>query len=316
MNSNAENRQSGVENLGHMGEYRPMRIRTVIGLATVLIAIAAVSSPVRAIAVCYDYVYYRLTGIDPDPKAAGKGWSGYLGRADIERYLKKKGYAPLQIPPSGSQFKRGDVIFIPTHVGFANGPDNIDHFLQLSTALTLDPKAVYDATRLPNHEVIAGLMGLDGKFARGGLYKGDTLERFLSRPYVRTSSYIVWRVGPKTSAWDGAWTWISGKTTITRSGNTLKFPMSFTAQESSEWSCSIAGSGNEADCTWTSQYHNGITGKDATRRGTGKLTLIENHIIEGKIVSGKAVITWGPDADHIVPAIWKEGYTESISMWR
>ena len=130
-----------------------MRIRTVIGLATVLILIATVSSPVRAIAVCYDYVYFRLTGIDPDPPRGGGTFPltlTYLSAADVEKLLVQKEYAALQTAPSGGQLMRGDVIFVPGHVGFANGPNNISDFLQAQgTTNPGTPMKYYNVNALP-----------------------------------------------------------------------------------------------------------------------------------------------------------------------
>ncbi len=162
--------------------------RKAIGFFLLSAAFLTLPPRLGAVMVCYDYVYYRLTGNDPDPK----GGSGrYLDREAVERYLTANHYKPMLSQVHGNQLQAGDVIFLNGHVGYANGPDNIDHFIQLQ-GTSRDPNAVYNADRLPKHEVLAGL---DGGFFRGGLYRGESLDVFLSRPYRPTSGYVVWRRG-------------------------------------------------------------------------------------------------------------------------
>jgi hypothetical protein len=61
--------------------------------------------------------------------------------------------------------QHGDVILVPGHVGFVNGPDNIDHFIQVEG--TSRSEVLYDTSKLPHHTMLGGL--------RGGFFAGDTL---------------------------------------------------------------------------------------------------------------------------------------------
>jgi hypothetical protein len=169
-----------------------MNFPFMVRLTTVVTLIVAVSSPVSAVEVCYDYVSYRLTRQDPNPEGSG---IHYLDRSTlVDKVLKAdKGYAPLPQQPSGKNLKPGDVIFLPGHVGYADGPDRIDHFLQFEGANSAK-KAVFNAATLPAHNVV-----------RGGLYRGDSLAQFLARPYRAANGYEVWR---RCEEWDISGDWI------------------------------------------------------------------------------------------------------------
>jgi len=93
------------------------------------------------------------------------------------------------------------VIFLPGHVGFANGPDRIDHFIQLE-GTSRNVNAVYNADKLPRHDAFRNL---NGGFFRGGLYLGDSLAQFLARPYSASTSYQVWR---RCAQWDISGEWV------------------------------------------------------------------------------------------------------------
>jgi hypothetical protein len=154
--------------------------------------------PVHAISVCYDYVYYRLTefceGKGKDPAPPG-GSAGYLNFGSVTDYMSKNGYALLigpNRPLAGHQLKRGDVIVIAGHIGFVNGPDDIDHFIQVE-GTSRDPNARYSMSNLPRHETLGG--------RRGGFFQGDTLKQFLDRPFSKPTGFNVWR--RDTCLWAG-----------------------------------------------------------------------------------------------------------------
>ena len=174
-----------------------MKTRTLITLVFVAVLIVAQVTPVLAIQVCYDYVSYRLTGIDPAPP--GRPEKAYLDYKRLTDLLREKHYAPLSTPPTGQQLEKGDVIFLPGHVGIANGPDNIDHFIIVqgtsTKGLRYDPRASQpQPIALPPFEQQSGKVG--------GLYRGDTLSVFRMRQFSAQrsgipSSYEVWRQSGK-----------------------------------------------------------------------------------------------------------------------
>jgi hypothetical protein len=166
---------------------------TCLPAFVVVAATLTVGAPAHAIQVCYDYVYSRLTGTDPTPPG---GPGQYLGRDTVTRYLTQRGYQPLAVPPPGDQLQQGDVILVPGHVGFVNGPDNIDHFIQVEGTSRSGVK--YDTGTLPHHTTLGG--------QRGGFFKGDTLAGFLSRPFRTPDRYVVWRRGAQgglVGTWNG-----------------------------------------------------------------------------------------------------------------
>src|SRR5262245_46420986 len=85
--------------------------------------------PAQAIRVCYDYVYYRMTefiernGKDPNPPGSPPG---YMDARGLTSYLEQKAYYAMSPTPTPDKWKRGDVIFVSGHVGFINGPNDID----------------------------------------------------------------------------------------------------------------------------------------------------------------------------------------------
>jgi hypothetical protein len=162
-----------------------MKTRTFISWGFVAALIVTQATPALAIQVCYDYVAYRLTGVDPAPP--GRPDKPYQSDKTLKA-LMGKNYALVSPPPAGHQLQKGDVIFLPGHVGIANGPNNIDHFIILYGTSTKGLR--YVATSPP---------GFDSKSGRvGGLYRGDTLAQFRMRQFSAQrsgvpASYEVWR---------------------------------------------------------------------------------------------------------------------------
>jgi hypothetical protein len=163
-----------------------MKTRMLVRLLGMTVLIVTLMTPTLAIQVCYDYVSYRLTGIDPAPP--GRPQNPYLSYDLLTESLKKKNYAPLSQQPAGHQLQKGDVIFLPGHVGIANGPDDIDHFIIVWGTSTKSVR--YAPTSLPNFDSKSGLVG--------GRYLHDTLKQFRMRQFSAQrsgtpSNYVVWR---------------------------------------------------------------------------------------------------------------------------
>jgi hypothetical protein len=162
-----------------------------LNIAGILFALLALAMPAQAIVVCHDYTLYRLTGKDPRPKGSpGMQGSGVKALRD---YLKENGYRAFPMTDAAESnpgkvqtlLKPGDVIILrEDHSGYVNEKGLIDHFIQVEGTSTKDVK--YDADDLPPHE------SLDGKI--GGLYRNETFEQFLDRPYRKSPRTTeVWR---------------------------------------------------------------------------------------------------------------------------
>ena len=160
-------------------------------IARILLVSLAVVMPAQAIVVCHDYTLYRLTGKDPRPK----GYPGMQGSdvGALRTHLKKQGYNCFSMSNAAetnpgkvqSLLKPGDVIiFREDHSGYVNQKGLIDHFIQVEGTSTKDVK--YDADKLPLHPSLGGKIG--------GLYRDDTFEQFLKRPFRKEPRIIqVWR---------------------------------------------------------------------------------------------------------------------------
>jgi hypothetical protein len=151
--------------------------------------------PAHAIRVCYDYVYYRLTefldrtGVDPNPPNSRPG---YMSAKDVTDYLTPKHYYAMSPTPTPDKWKRGDVIFVSGHVGFVNGPNDIDHYIQLFGEST-NQNVAYPARNLPLYEELKQQRTVPEGIPRwvGGLYRNNSLEDFLKAPFQRPASYQI-----------------------------------------------------------------------------------------------------------------------------
>lgn len=162
-----------------------------LSIACILLVSLILAMPAQAIVVCHDYTLYRLTGEDPRPKGSpGKQGSGV---STLRTYLREHGYRSFPMSTAAetdpgkvqSLLKPGDVIILrEDHSGYVNESGRIDHFIQVEGTSKEDVK--YDAEGLPSHE------SLNGK--AGGLYRDDTFEQFLDRPYRKSPRAVeVWR---------------------------------------------------------------------------------------------------------------------------
>jgi hypothetical protein len=170
-----------------------MKVRTGINLLLVAVLLGTMVTPAFAIQVCYDYVYYRVAGADPAPP--GRPDKAYLSDTRLKAFLEQKlHYSPLSRKVAGDELQSGDVIFLPGHVGIANGPDSIDHFIILEGTSTKGVRYNPQAHALPRPDPTPRDQG--GKI--GGLYRGDTLSDFRMRQFSAQRSgipanYVVWR---------------------------------------------------------------------------------------------------------------------------
>lgn len=130
-----------------------MRTRSLLSLLLILVA----ASRAVAIVNCFDYAFYRATGVDPrspsSPLTAGVGFT------EIQCYLGAMGYTQLSSPAlSDSDLAPGDVLLFGTaHAGFVTPGGKIDHFIQVwstsgdkHSASALPPAKLY----LPANPVI------------------------------------------------------------------------------------------------------------------------------------------------------------------
>ena len=153
--------------------------------------------PAQAIRVCYDYVYYRMTeliehsGKDPNPPGSPPG---YMDAPGLTNYLTQKQYYAMSPPPPPDTWKKGDVIFVSGHVGFVNGPDDIDHYIQL-LGESRDQNVAYPAGNLPRYDDLKQDRTVPEGFPKcvGGLYRNNSLEAFLDAPFQRPATYQLYR---------------------------------------------------------------------------------------------------------------------------
>src|SRR4029434_4482818 len=159
--------------------------------ALLLLISIGLATPAQAIVVCHDYTLYRLSGKDPRPKDSPGKQGSDVGT--LLTYLREHGYRSFPMTTAvenslakvQSLLKPGDVIIIrDDHSGYVNEKGKIDHFIQAEGTSFGDAK--YNADELPPHE------SLNGKI--GGLYRDETVEQFLDRPYRKTPRIVeVWR---------------------------------------------------------------------------------------------------------------------------
>jgi hypothetical protein len=176
-----------------------MKVRAFVGLTIVIFLLSALA-PADAITYCWDYVYYRFLAYGSrsteDPNSQNvKNDTNKFTRKQLEHLLTGNNYWPLTPAPPGNQLKKGDVIFMPAkgttgHVGFVNGPDNIDSFIIVEgTGVKTGSYPALPAPP-PTHDEVA-TNGLPNGVApprpvgsfRGGVYKGDSLAAFLNVHY-------------------------------------------------------------------------------------------------------------------------------------
>jgi hypothetical protein len=196
-----------------------MKKRRFLGLLLTLGVVLGLDFPAHAVAVCYDYAIFRVSGTDPrpivDPRMQG------TTRLDLVTILKGKGYAPLPTMLAASDLKAGDVIFTgrpsfgepgeeSRHVGYVEGPNSISHFLQVQGTSTRNVH--WDAANLPRggqlplptpaQKAVWGNLVVFGP--HGGWFPGDTLPGFLEKPEIKPTTYEVWR-GHSFASLEGIW---------------------------------------------------------------------------------------------------------------
>lgn len=203
----------------------------------VLVLWLAISA--SAIVICHDYTLYRVTC--SNGRCEDSNNLPAVGRGGLRERLAALGYKGTSITNTAlndvelahSVLKPGDVLFIrDAHSGYVNENYTIDHFLQIygETGRERSPNS------LPRH--------IEGSDQPGGLFLGDSLAKFLSRPMLQSAlgSLEVWRrasnpARPKGRAafdLDGSW-----DATITDQFGTEKLLWQLTSGRSSstiDWS--------------------------------------------------------------------------------
>jgi hypothetical protein len=161
-----------------------------IALAAALIV--AWTFPVQAVIICYDYAHYRLTGADPTPPGST---DNSKQEADIKAYLNVNRYYVVTERPSGAQLKKDDIVFVTGHIGVVNGPDNIDHYIQIPHDRFKREEWELRGKRYPVNALPAPVTKIltGGETLTGGFFQRDTLEMFFSRRSRRPATYEVWR---------------------------------------------------------------------------------------------------------------------------
>lgn len=164
-----------------------MRIarKTLRATGVVLLSTLLLPAPsAYAIQVCYDYVIYRLTGVDPRPPGHPAEHGSSI--VDMKATLKKREYELVIPSPGSSEIKPDDVILVAGHVGYVTARNAIDHFVQVEGTSRHSIK--YPAGALP-----ANPKDSNGNSVRGGFFAGDTLDRFMTRPFSPVTTYEVYR---------------------------------------------------------------------------------------------------------------------------
>jgi hypothetical protein len=138
-----------------------------------------------------------------DPRPPGSRESQGLGLAAVLQVMKNKGYTELTGPNKpgwdGQKLKNEDVIVMNGHIGFANGPNNISHYIQ---CIPYPPEGasgplVGSIARDAEKYTVDQLRKMRCKL--GGLYEGVTMASFLTTPSwarrlgVEKVGYHVWR---------------------------------------------------------------------------------------------------------------------------
>ena len=190
-----------------MNEFKNLRmlfrLRMFPGLFVFALLAAAAAfwaAPANAIIVCHDYALYRATGQDPRPLTSAE--TNGTGIVEIRRRLKDElGYKRFPIttaaetPEFAAKYlKPGDVILLrDDHSGYVNSDGKIDHFIQVYGK----SGTKYDASKLPRHTAPDTDEPPPAESV-GGLYLGDTLARFLKRPFYKgpAGSVEIWRKTP------------------------------------------------------------------------------------------------------------------------
>jgi hypothetical protein len=178
-----------------------MKARTFLNLTSLALALT-LAAPVYAITVCYDYVYFRITNRDDRQR---------LGLGDVLQEMRVKGYKELtgQEKPGldGTQLVAGDVIVMPGHIGYANGPNSIDHYIQCIPINSTSLVGSNDVTAHPQGQLPTLILGKTCRL--GGFFANATLRDFLettarpsrSKPRAEAVSYQVWRALARNWNW-------------------------------------------------------------------------------------------------------------------
>jgi Mg-chelatase subunit ChlD len=166
-----------------------MRLRSLLSL--LLVFLFAVEA--NAIVNCFDYAFYRATGVDPRPPNSVQ--HGGMGFSQIECYLSAMGYSRLPSPArSDSDLSPGDVLLFGTaHAGFVTPSGRIDHFIQVwgtsgvkHSAGSLPPAKLYLST---NRVIFPDPP--DNKHS--GNFLGHTLAQFMGSAFRPAGEVYRWR---------------------------------------------------------------------------------------------------------------------------
>lgn len=168
-----------------------MRARSLLSLLLILVA----ASRAAAIINCFDYAFYRATGVDPRPTSSSE--INGVGFGQMQCYLKAMGYTDLGPALSDGDLVPGDVLLFGTsHAGFVVmkpglGP-RIDHYIQiwgssgkkfdagalLDSALYLDPRPTFPRPEGDKHT---------------GKFQGHTLAQFMGSAFRPSGQVMRWR---------------------------------------------------------------------------------------------------------------------------
>jgi hypothetical protein len=197
-----------------------MMKRTLLASFLVLLMLGLTAAPAQAIYNCYDYVFYKLTGLDahpPDPAQRSPEVGQYgpsclasiNNLACVEAALNKKGnYETTQTDTTQTPLPRlapGDVIYLPIgHVIYADqfnydrDPNSdmtpkdrpmLSHFLPI-------PYGVYHEYMTINTESLSyyryGMRTGRGQIA-GGYSAADSFTQLLSKERLTSTSYTLYK---------------------------------------------------------------------------------------------------------------------------
>lgn len=165
-----------------------MRARSSVAILLILIA----ATRATAIINCFDYAFYRATGVDPRPPASvqpeGIGFTG------LQCYLAAMGYTQVPGPArSDSDLVPGDVLLFGTaHAGFVTPAGTIDHFIQVWS--TSGDK---HSSHIAAGEILSSRRPIDFPDPPGGKHTGNfighTLAQFMGSAFIPSGEVYRWR---------------------------------------------------------------------------------------------------------------------------
>lgn len=174
-----------------------MKLRSLLCLLLTL----TVVTPADAVINCFDYAFYRATGLDPRPLSSPL--TAAVGVTSLECYLGALGYSRLPAPArDDSALQPGDVlIFGTSHAGFVNAQGRVDHFIQVwGTSGTKHPASALPPARIylsPNPATYPDPPGNKPT----GQFANHTLTQFMGSAFVPSGQVYQWRkTGPANIA--------------------------------------------------------------------------------------------------------------------